>query len=144
MRGEAAVLATGGFLGVALGGTLPTEGLAGMAAGLPGAAIPLLVAPLLCVTGLLGLNPIIVVALIGAALPDAAALGIAPSVLALACMLGWGVSLGVTPLSASALATARWAGSDPWTVTLRWNRGYAAVTLALAEIAIVLADFILR
>jgi hypothetical protein len=65
-------------------------------------------------------------------------------VLALACMLGWGVSLGVTPLSASALATARWAGSDPWTVTLRWNRGYAAVTLALAEIAIVLADFILR
>ena len=93
----------------------------------------------LIATSLLGLNPIAVVAIIGAAVPDPAVLGVAPAVLAFACMLGWGVGVGMTPFSASALATARWTGVDPWVVTARWNVGFTVVALVLSLLAIAAA-----
>jgi hypothetical protein len=135
-RGEATVLAAGGFVGVALAAALPAGALAGL--GLHGVLVPLLVPVVLIATGLLGLNPIAVVAVIGAAIPNPAALGVAPDVLALACMLGWGVAVGMTPMSASAIATARWTASDPWIVTLQWNAGFTTAALALACAAIVI------
>ncbi|MBC7637693.1 MAG: hypothetical protein H7251_19075, partial [Acetobacteraceae bacterium] len=141
-RGEAGVLAAGGFLGVALGMALPAGGVAPWLVGLPPLAIPLLVPVLLLATGLLGLNPIAIVAVIGAAVPDPQALGVAPSVLAFACMLGWGVGVGMTPMSASAIATARWADSDPVTVTTVWNRDFTALALVLASLAIIVADWV--
>ena len=131
-RGEAALLAGSGFLGVTLGMALPPEGLAAVLPPVPALLVPLAVPVVLIATSLLGLNPIAVVAVIGALVPDPAALGVAPGVLALACMLGWGVGVGMTPLSASALATARWTGSDPWTVTTRWNRAFTLAGLAFA------------
>ena len=138
-RGEAGVLAAGGFLGVALGAALPAGGLAPWLQVLPPLAVPLLVPVVLLATSLLGLNPIAIVAVIGAAVPDPRALGVAPAVLAFACMLGWGVGVGMTPMSASAIATARWSDSDPWTVTVRWNAGFTALALAIALVAIGLA-----
>jgi len=138
-RGEAALLATSGFLGVALGMALPQGGLAGFLPPVPALWVPLSVPLLLIATALLGLNPIAVVAIIGAAVPDPAALGVAPAVLAFACMLGWGVGVGMTPFSASALATARWTGADPWRVTTRWNATFTLVALALASAAIAAA-----
>jgi hypothetical protein len=137
-RGEAAVLGAGGFLGVALGAALPAGGVAPLLAhlALPAVAVPLLVPVVLLATGLMGLNPIAIVAVIGAAVPDPLALGVAPSVLAFACMLGWGVAVGMTPMSASAITTARWLDSDSWTVAVRWNAVYTLGTLALALLAI--------
>ena len=132
-------MAAGGFLGVALGAALPSGTAAGLPLGLAGVTVPLLVPVVLLMTGLLGLNPIAVVAVIGAALPNPAALGIPPAELALACMIGWGVAVGMTPLSASAITTARWAGSDPWTVSVRWNAGYTACTLLLAWATLAIA-----
>lgn len=142
-RGEAGVLAAGGFLGVALGAALPVGGLAPWLAVLPPVAVPLLVPLVLLATGLVGLNPIAIVAVIGAAVPDPAALGVAPSVLAFACMLGWGVGVGMTPMSASAIATARWSDSDPVTVTTVWNRDFTLLALILASLAIVAAHAVL-
>ncbi len=138
-RGEATLLATSGYLGVTLGLALPTGGLAGFLPALPPLLIPLAIPPLLIATALLGLNPIAVVAIIGAAIPNPAALGVAPATLALACMLGWSVGVGMTPFSASALATARWTHADPWRVTTDWNRSYTilALVLALAILAVV-------
>jgi len=138
-RGEAALLAASGFMGVALGAALPAGGLAAYLPGLPALLVPVLVPVVLTAASLMGLNPIAVVALVGAAVPDPAALGIAPAVLAFACMLGWGVSVGITPFSASALATARWTGADPWRVTAVWNAFYTAVALTLACAAIAAA-----
>ena len=140
-RGEAAVLGAGGFLGVALGAALPAGGVAPLLAhlALPSVAVPLLVPVVLLATGLMGLNPIAIVAVIGAAVPDPLALGVAPSVLAFACMLGWGVAVGMTPMSASALTTARWLESDSWTVAVRWNARYTLGTLSLALLAILVA-----
>lgn len=140
-RGEAAVLGASGFVGVALGAALPAGGLGSVMAGLalPAAAVPVLVPALLLAAGLVGLNPIVIVVVIGAAIPDPAALGIAPSVLAFACMVGWGLAAGSTPVTASALTTARWLATDAWTVALSWNWRYTLAGLVLQMLAIAAA-----
>jgi hypothetical protein len=136
-RAEATVLGASGFMGVALGGALSGAGVAPLLGGMPPLAIPLAVPLLLMLTGQIGLNPIAVVALLGAALPHPAALGVPPAVLAFACMLGWGLGVGVTPMSASAITTARWLHVSPWRVSTVWNAGYSAAALLLAWAAIV-------
>jgi hypothetical protein len=141
-RGEATVLASAGFFGVALGAALPAGGLAFLAQGAPALIVPLAVPALLLATGLLGLNPIAVIAVVGAAVPDPRAVGVAPAVLAFACMLGWGVAVGMTPMSASAITTARWTRSDPWTVSVVWNGRYTLWVLLLAWAAIAAAHLL--
>lgn len=135
-RSEATVLAGSGFMGVAVGGALPAAGLAPYIAHLPPIAVPLLVPVILIVTGQIGLNPVAVIALLGAAMPDPAAFGISPAVLAFACMLGWGLGVSMTPMSASAITTARWAGVSPWTVATTWNVAFTLSALVLAWAAI--------
>ncbi|MDR3530101.1 MAG: hypothetical protein P4L90_06065 [Rhodopila sp.] len=142
-RSEATVLAGSGFMGVAVGGALPAAGLAPFIAHLPPIAVPLLVPVLLIATGQLGLNPVAVIALLGAAMPDPAAFGITPAVLAFACMLGWGLAVNMTPMSASAITTARWAGVSPWTVSTAWNAAFTFSALVLSWLAIVVLFILL-
>lgn len=137
-RSEATVLAGSGFMGVAVGGVLPASALAPAIAHLPPLAVPLLVPVLLIGTGQIGLNPVAVIALLGAAMPDPALFGVPPAVLAFACMLGWGLAVNMTPMSASAITTARWAGVSPWTVSTAWNAAYTGAALVLAWLAIML------
>jgi hypothetical protein len=135
-RSEATVLAGSGFMGVAVGGALPAAGLAPVLAHLPPIGVPLLVPVMLIATGQLGLNPIAIIALLGAAMPDPARFGVSPSVLAFSCMLGWGLAVNVTPMSASAMITARWAGVSPWTVSTAWNAAFTGAALLLSWLAI--------
>ena len=141
-RSEATVLAGSGFMGVAVGGALPASGLAPLIAHLPPLAVPMMVPVLLIVTGQIGLNPVAVVALLGAAIPDPAGFGVSPAVLAFACMLGWGLGVNMTPMSASAITTARWAGVSPWTVSTAWNTVYTMSALLLAWAAIALLSVV--
>jgi hypothetical protein len=135
-RAEATVLAASGFMAFALAGALPAAGLAPLLARLPPLALPLLVPVVLIASGQIGLNPVAVVALLGAAVPDPAALGVPPAVLAFAFMLSWGLGVGMTPMSASAITTARWAGVAPWTVSTVWNAAFTFSALLLAWAAI--------
>jgi hypothetical protein len=135
-RAEATVLAASGFMAFALAGALPSAGLAPLLAWLPPLAVPLLVPVVLIATGQLGLNPVAVVALLGAAIPNPSALGVPPAALAFAFMLSWGLGVGMTPMSASAITTARWAGVAPWTVSTVWNAAFTASALLLAWAAI--------
>ncbi len=135
-RGEATVLACSGFLGVTVGGVLPADRLAVILNQVPSLIIPMLVPVLLIATGQIGLNPIAMVALLGAAMPDPARFGVPPAALAFACMLGWGLGVGMTPMSASAITTARWAGVPPWTICSRWNGPYTLAALLLGWLAI--------
>jgi hypothetical protein len=137
-RSEATVLAGSGFMGVAVSGALPATGIAPLIAHLPPILVPLLVPVVLIATGQIGLNPVAVVALFGAAMPHPAAFGVAPAVLAFACMLGWGLSVNMTPMSASAITTARWARVSPWTVSTLWNARFTLSALLLAWAAIAL------
>ncbi len=140
-RGEAATLACSGFMGVAAAGLIPGEAVAALLAHVPPGAVPLLVPVLLILTGQAGLNPVAVVALLGAALPDPAGLGISPAVLALSCMLGWGVGVSLTPMSASAMIAARWAGVSPWIAGSVWNIWFGAGCLVLTWGILLLAAF---
>jgi hypothetical protein len=135
-RAEATVLAGSGFMGVAVGGALPASALAPLIGHLPPIAVPLLVPVLLIATGQLGLNPIALIALLGAAMPNPIAFHISPAVLAFACMLGWGLAVNMTPMSASAITTARWAGVSPWTVSTAWNAAFTFSALLLSWAAI--------
>ncbi len=139
IRAEATVLGASGFMGVAIGNLLPGTGLTPLIASLPPLTMPLLIPLLLIATGQLGLNPVAVVALVGAVVPDPSALGLPPAVLAFSCMLGWGLGVTMTPMSSSAIITARWAEVSPWTVTSKWNAPFAASALLLAWVAIVAA-----
>ncbi len=139
IRGEATVLGGSGFMGVAIGNLLPGTGLTPLIATLPPITVPLMVPLVLIATGLIGLNPVAMVALVGAVIPDPAALGVPPAVLAFACMLGWGLGVTMTPMSSSAIITARWADVSPWTVTSRWNAYFTSSALLLAWLAIAAA-----
>jgi hypothetical protein len=139
-RAEATVLGASGFVGVALAGIMPVPMLTEILSGLPHVLVPMLVPVLLLITGQLGLNPVAVVALLGVAVPNPVALGVSPSVLALSCMLGWGIAVNMTPLSASAITTARWAGVSPWTVSTIWNGAFTMLALLVGWIAIGLAQ----
>ena len=138
-RAEATVLASSGFMATAIGGALPAGGIGPLIAHLPPLIVPMLVPVLLIGTGQLGLNPVAVIALLGAAMPDPRAFGVPPSVLAFACMLAWGLCVNMTPMSASAITTARWAGVSPWTVSTRWNATFVFAALLLAWLAIALS-----
>ena len=142
IRAEATVLGGSGFMGVAIGNLLPGTGLTPLIAMLPPITVPLLVPLVLIATGLMGLNPVAIVALVGALVPDPRALGVPPAVLAFACMLGWGLAVTMTPMSSAAIITARWADVSPWTVTTRWNAYFTSSALLLAWLAIA-AAFIL-
>ena len=135
-RGEATILGASGFVGVALVGLLPAGGLAPLLAALPPVLIPMLVPLVLIATGQLGLNPIAVITILGSAMPAPESLGLPSAVLAFACMLSWGLAVGMTPMSASAIAAARWSGVDPWTVSTRWNARFTLWGLLLSWAAI--------
>ena len=135
-RGEANVLGLSGFVGVALGAALAGGKTIAVLALLPPLAIPLGVPVLLMAAGQVGLNPVATVALIGAVLPDPASFGVAPAVLAFACMLGWGIGVSVTAMSASAITTARWLGVSPFVVSTIWNARFTVGCLLLAWVAI--------
>lgn len=135
-RGEATILGASGYAGVALGGIFPAAGIAPWLDGLPPVMIPLLVPVVLIGAGQMGLNPIAVVTVLGAALPAPEALGVASATLAYACMLSWALAVGMTPMSASALTTARWGRVSPWLVSTIWNGRFTGLNLLLCWVAI--------
>lgn len=144
-RGEATVLGCGGFLAGALAASLPVLGASDLltAAALPPLLVLFAIPTLVLVTGQLGLNPIVLIGAVGAAIPDPQAMGIAPSVLAFACMLGWGIGANSTPMSASAITTARWAGASPWTIATIWNGPLTLIALAIVWVALLVAHLLM-
>jgi hypothetical protein len=135
-RAEATVLGGAGFAGVAIAAAFPSALAADLfaRAGLPGIVVLVAIAPVMLLLSQLALNPIIAVMLLAAVLPPPAELGVSPTALGLAYLTGWAVSAGMTPMSASAIATARWAGRtgaeiSPYVVTNRWNAGFVAAQM---------------
>lgn len=108
-RGEAAVLGGAGLAGTALAAAFPAAPLAALLQrlGMPGLAVLMLIAPAMLVLSQLTLNPIIAVTLLAAVLPPPAALGVTPAALGFAYLSAWAVCAGLTPMSASAITTAR-------------------------------------
>lgn len=81
----------------------------------------------------LGLHPVVSVVLI-TSLTTPAALGLSPSILALALMVMWGQGTNTSPVSATTLYMARVTGVPGWAVAWRWNGLHAASTTVLLAV----------
>lgn len=131
---ELAIIGGSAFLGAALSAVVSTQLGANFAlAGWMFPAIALGVPWLLFAGGLCGLNPLILVTLIGGLSaqlwPPAAGLG-----LAVALVSGWGLTIAGTPYSANALLVQRLTGYDNWRVTVRWSGGLSLCALSAASL----------
>lgn len=131
--GEAAFLLAAGFLGsvlalsgfseVAVGRTLELAGSIGISLQ---AVLPLLV---VAVT-LMGVPPLVSVALISGAIPLALT-GMEPTLYAALLVIGSGTSLLIAPLTPTMLMVANYAGTDPTRSGVRANKWFAPIYLIL-------------
>jgi len=130
-RGEIAVLAAAGMLGVAGLAALPDGAVAGLAAVVPSPAwLAGVVLPWgLLALGLVGVAPVVGLTLAAGVLGGAGVGGVPPEAAALA--LGWGfvMSVIVSPASMSLLMLARLMERPVTRVGLGWNLGFAALAL---------------
>lgn len=82
--------------------------------------------------GLIGINPLILVTMVGGLSgrlwPESAGLG-----LAVAMVCGWGLTIAGTPYSANALLVQRLTGYDNWRITVGWSLRLSLIALALAS-----------
>ncbi|GAB3683272.1 hypothetical protein [Salinisphaera aquimarina] len=130
---ELAIIGGSAFLGATVS-TLVSAHL-GTSFALPGWSLPVIawgVPWLLFGGGLIGLNPIIAVTLIGGLSsqlwPASAGLG-----LAVGLVCGWGLTIAGTPYSANALLIQRLTGYDNWRVSVQWSGRLSLCALALAS-----------
>lgn len=83
--------------------------------------------------GLIGVNPLILVTMVGGLSgqlwPAPAALG-----LAVAMVAGWALTIAGTPYSANALLVARLTGYDNWRITVGWSLRLSIIALSLASL----------
>jgi hypothetical protein len=104
--------------------------------GTPAFLFPALVIALVIVGGFLGLNAIITVMILGGALPDPAAFGVSPVILAVAYLAAWGLTVGSSPVAMSTLIIGNLNQRSGATVGFIWNgwytlSGYLAASLVL-------------
>lgn len=89
-------------------------------------------------TGQLGMNPILSASLIGPMLPDPAALGVSPALMAASLTAGWALSGATSPFTATTLLIGAYGGVTARRVGLGWNGLYALVCGGILSGAIAL------
>lgn len=121
-RNEVAVLGNAALSGTLIASLLPQQALLTLL----GEWLPVAIIPALCLwavvlLGQVGLNPLISVAALSAILTQPQALGLNPSLLALAFVTGWGLAVGSTSAAAATMLVGRLVGESAWTIGSRWN-----------------------
>ncbi|MFD2442057.1 hypothetical protein ACFSS8_21775 [Paracoccus kondratievae] len=99
---------------------------------------------LVILPALVGMNPIMTVTILGAALAAAPATGLPTVVLALALISGWALAINTSPLTASSMVLADMVNRTPQEVTLRWNGRFALAAYVLLSGWFALLVVILR
>jgi hypothetical protein len=127
---EIVLLGCAGFIGKMIYGTLPghyiTETLTAMP--LPSWGIVMALPWVLVALGYLGLNPVLSVSLISAALPGPQGMQVSVPALALAYAGGWSLSAMASPISSATMLTAKNAHTQPVRISIS-NSLYALVCL---------------
>jgi len=138
-RGEIVILWSAGFIGTLVASLLKAHGLAAFPEILPEAPwlLPVACLWLIAAAGQLGMNPILSVTILGSALPDLHALGLAPASVAVAFTAGWALSGASSPFTATTMLVGRIGGARAVTVGLGWNGVYTL--LALVSISLLVA-----
>lgn len=127
LRSEVGILGGAGFTGVLLAALLPPDLIADilLALHLSGPVVAVAMMAVVLLASHIGLNPIVTVTLLAAALPDPQALGVAPVVMGLAFMSAWALAVNSSPMTASVLLLSHLADTTPATLGYRWNGRYA-------------------
>ena len=135
-RMEMTILSTAGFVGVVVGHFLAPETVAVALSwfGAPAALVPALVMALVIGGGLVGLNALITVMILGGALPHPEAFGVQPVILASAFLAAWSLTVGSSPVAMSTLVTGGFTGHSGARVGLIWNGPYTLAGYVLAAI----------
>ena len=130
---ELAIICGSAFLGATLSAFVSTQ--LGGAFELPAWTFPAIALGLpwaLFAGGLVGINPLILVTMVGGLSgqlwPEGAGLG-----LAVAMVCGWGLTIAGTPYSANALLVQRLTGYDNWRITVGWSSKLSLMALTLAS-----------
>jgi hypothetical protein len=145
LRAEVGILGGAGFTGVLLAAMLPAEVVAQVLAALhlTGPAVAILLMAVVLLASHLGLNPIVTVTLLAAALPAPQALGLAPELAGLAFMSAWALAVNSSPMTASVLLLSHLANTTPATLGYRWNGSYTVGGFLLAAAALLGLSFVL-
>lgn len=135
-RIEVVMLGGAGFIGAVLARFISPEVMTGLfqSLSLPPQVILALFPWLVIAAGQLGFAPTVSVVLLGAAVPDPAAFGVPPVLMAVGFLGGWGLSTGSTPIAAATLMISRLVGVSTATIGRSWNGSFTlagAILLAL-------------
>ncbi|MBT3701495.1 MAG: hypothetical protein HOG12_08260, partial [Alphaproteobacteria bacterium] len=140
-RMELTILSTAGFAGAIIAHFLEPQMISSALAwtGAPAFLVPAIVIGLIISGGLMGLNAIITVMILGSALPDPTSFGVAPVVLATSYLAAWGMTVGSSPVAMSTLTIGNLNNVSGATVGLVWNRAYTLSCYLLSSVVLGLA-----
>ncbi len=144
-RNEIVILGGASFIGTVIAAFVPVGAVqdALVPLSLPPGVLVVLLAWTIIVAGQFGLGPLIVVTVLGAAIPDPAVYGVHPLLLGCAFMGGWGLAVGSAPVAAGILTLSNMAGVRASTIGRQWNGPYTVLGAVLLAGWLVLLDLVL-
>lgn len=140
-RNETVLFAASGLISAAALDLIPAGAAPWLVGQFAGHSGLFLVVLLWLVVGLalVGLTPMVTVALFASALGQASLPGLEPIRVAVALAGGWALSVGVAPLSNSVLMVAPLIERSPMEVGPRWNGVFSVIALGLLSLGLVLS-----
>ncbi|QCI63337.1 hypothetical protein [Phreatobacter stygius] len=137
-RNETVLFAASGLISAAAPDLIPAGAAPWLIGQFAGHSGLFLVVLLWLVVGLalIGLTPMVTVALFASALGQAVLPGVDPVRVAVALAGGWALSVGVAPLSNSVLMIAPLIDRSPMEVGPRWNGVYSVIALGLLSLGL--------
>ncbi|NVK19937.1 MAG: hypothetical protein HWE30_14655 [Methylocystaceae bacterium] len=131
MSSEVAVIGGASFVGALFSAIIPIELVQDFSQFLGLHGFPLAVFCMLAVmlTSIVGVSPFVSVTILATTFSDVTLFGLSPYVLATSLLVGWALTLNVSPLTISSIIIGRIIECRPSDITLRWNGLYCLIAL---------------
>ncbi|WP_282610066.1 hypothetical protein [Pelagibius sp. Alg239-R121] len=133
---EALTLSVAGYSGIMAAGLTDAQALAAWIGldGIPPLAIYLAVAAIVPLASNLAIPSMLVVTFLGSLFSALPQLGLDPTVLGFALVMGWGLNLIGSPFSATSLVLARVTGIAGTTLSWHWNGVYSLISYGIVAV----------
>lgn len=105
--------------------------------------LPVLCLWLIPIFGQLGMNPLLSVVVMGALLPDLAAINLNPVTLGVAFTAGWSMTGATSPFTATTMLVGRIAKVSPVRVGIVWNGLYSLILGVILTVWVVILSLVL-
>lgn len=137
---EALTLSVAGYSGIMAAALTDADALADLIGldGVPPLAIYLVVAAIVPLASNLAIPAMLTVTFLGSLFSALPQLGLDPTILGFALIIGWGLNLVGSPFSATSLVLARVTGIPGTTLSWRWNGLYSLISYAISAVFLAL------